>query len=142
MYKCILNVKIAKTLRGLYGKLGRILSTILHSERPKLYTILAFLSTIGLQNQVKLNMLKHTIKLLKLQQDSVPKKIYLLLKDGANKNMSYNGSQLRMEIPFGLTKQRIMDMYYQSWYSEINNSNRLITYFRYMYKHDFALKNI
>lgn len=81
----------------------------------------------------------------------IPKKIYLFLKDDANKNMTYNGSnwafqiksifesiglaiiwynQLEMDIPFSLIKQRIMDMYYQSWYSDINNSNRLRTYCR------------
>ena len=134
----ILNVKISTNLCGLYGELGRI----------------------PLKTQRKLNILKYWIKLLKLQQDSVPKKIYLLLKDDANKNMTYNGSnwafqiksilesiglafiwynQLEMDIPFSLIKQRIMDMYYQSWYSDINNSNRLITYCRY--KHDFAFEN-
>lgn len=134
----ILNVKISTHLCGLYGELGRI----------------------PLKIQRKLNILKYWIKLLKLQQDSVPKKINLLLKDDANKNLTYNGSnwafqiksilesiglafiwynQLEMDIPFSLIKQRIMDMYYQSWYSDINNSNGLITYCRY--KHDFAFEN-
>ena len=35
-------------------------------------------------------------------------------------------------------KQRILDQYYQLWYSEINNSQRLISYSRY--KHTFELE--
>ena len=37
-----------------------------------------------------------------------------------------------------IIKQRILDQYYQSWYSEINNSQRLISYSRY--KHTFQLE--
>ena len=134
----ILNVKMSTKLCGLYGELCRI----------------------PLKIQRKLNMLKYWIKLLKLQQISVPKKIYLLLEDDENKTMTYNGSnwafqiksilesielaficynQLEMDIHFSLIKQRIMDMHYKSWYSDINNSNRLITYC--IYKHDFAFEN-
>ena len=55
----ILNVKMSTNLCGLYGELGRI----------------------PLKIQRNFNILKYWIKLLKLQQDSVSKKIYLLLKD-------------------------------------------------------------
>ena len=34
-------------------------------------------------------------------------------------------------------KQRILDQYYQTWYSEINNSQRRFSYSRY--KHTFEL---
>ena len=37
---------------------------------------------------------------------------------------------------FYLIKQRIYDAYSQTWYADINNSNRLITYARY--KHEFV----
>ena len=46
--------------------------------------------------------------------------------------------QFEIEIPFNIIKQRIFDIYYQRWYSEINNSNRLMSYS--IFKHDFVLE--
>ena len=43
--------------------------------------------------------------------------------------------QEEISIPFELIKQRIFGHFQQSWYSDINNSNRLLMYARY--KHDF-----
>ena len=37
-----------------------------------------------------------------------------------------------------IIKQRKFDQYYQCWYSNINNSQRLLTYSRY--KHDFKIE--
>ena len=83
-----------------------------------------------------------------------------MLMQDANNNISYNGSnwafqiksllnklglnyiwlhQTEIDIPFELIKQRIFDNYYQSWYSEINNSSRLIMYSRY--KHEFQFES-
>ena len=42
--------------------------------------------------------------------------------------------QFDIIIPFNLIKQRILDIYKQSWYASVNNSNRLLMYSRY--KHD------
>ena len=39
-------------------------------------------------------------------------------------------------VPFTLIKQRLIDMYQQTWYASINNSNRLETYARF--KHEFC----
>ena len=47
--------------------------------------------------------------------------------------------QNRIDISFDLIKQRIFDTYKQSWYSSVNNSNRLEMYARY--KHNFELEN-
>lgn len=47
--------------------------------------------------------------------------------------------QGEIDIPLSLIKQRIFDHYYQTWYTDINNSNRLITYARY--KHEFNCEN-
>ena len=101
-------------------------------------------------------MISYWIKLLSLEDTSIPKKIYTLLKNDAENNISYNGSnwafqvkslldelgltyiwlqQTEMRIPFSLIKQRILDSFKQSWYGTINNSNRLLLYSRY--KHDF-----
>ena len=44
-----------------------------------------------------------------------------------------------IEIPFSLIKQRLFDSYYQSWYSDINNSSRLKTYS--LIKHEFIFEN-
>ena len=84
----------------------------------------------------------------------------ILYMQDANNNISYNGSnwafqiksllnelglnyiwlhQTEIDIPFELIKQRIFDNYYQSWYSEINNSSRLSMYSRY--KHEFQFES-
>ena len=48
--KDVLTSEKVQTLYNICKNLFQILSlTILHSERPKLYTILVFLSTIGLK---------------------------------------------------------------------------------------------
>ena len=47
--------------------------------------------------------------------------------------------QFDTEIPFPEIRQRIIDIYLQKWYSDINYSNRLQSYC--IYKHDFKLEN-
>ena len=80
----------------------------------------------------------------------------MLIKLDSDNNITYNGlnwdyqvkgildslglshiwiHQFEMDIPFSLIKQRIFDMYKQTWYATINNSNRLLLYA--CYKHDF-----
>ena len=44
-----------------------------------------------------------------------------------------------MTIPFSLIKQRILDLYKQSWYANINNSNRLVMYTNF--KHNFEFEH-
>ena len=46
--------------------------------------------------------------------------------------------QTELEIPFNTIKQRILDMYNQKWYSDINNSSRLNSYS--LYKHEFIFE--
>ena len=46
--------------------------------------------------------------------------------------------QAEIDIPLNLTKQRLFDVYYQTWYSDINNTNRLHTYARF--EHEFLCK--
>ena len=43
--------------------------------------------------------------------------------------------QAEIEIPFNVIKTELLDIYKQTWYTEINNSNRLSAYARF--KHDF-----
>ena len=82
-----------------------------------------------------------------------------MLKMDADNNKTYNGAnwayqiksvldsiglkniwlqQFDIIIPFNLIKQRILDIYKQSWYASVNNSNRLLMYSRY--KHDFIFE--
>ena len=130
----ILNVKKSTNLSGLYGELGR--------------------SPLNINR--KIIMIRYWIKLLKSDDNFIPKNIYLMLKMGADNNKTYNGAnwayqiksildsigltniwiqQFDIIIPFNLIKQRILDIYKQSWYASVNNSNRLLMYSRY--KHDF-----
>lgn len=134
----VLNVKKSTNLVGLYGELGRC-PLIIHR---------------------KFNMIKYWVKLLKSDELLIPKKIYIMLRNDANNNNSYNGNnwasqikslldslglsyiwthQAEIDIPVNLIKQRFFDSYYQTWYSNINNSNRLLTYARY--KHEFKIEN-
>ena len=46
--------------------------------------------------------------------------------------------QAELVIPFHSIRQRIIDTYQQSWYSEINNSSRLRSY--NIFKHNFELE--
>ena len=41
-------------------------------------------------------------------------------------------------VPFSAVKQRIIDVFQQTWYTEINNSSRLSSYCRF--KHAFILR--
>ena len=72
-----------------------------------------------------------------------------MLKNDTDLNINYNGQnwasqiklilqehdfeyvwkqQAELVIPFHSIRQRIIDTYQQSWYSEINNSSRLRSY--------------
>ena len=46
--------------------------------------------------------------------------------------------QFDMPINYNLVKQRILDIYHQTWYTEINNSRRLETYA--LFKHSFEFE--
>ena len=85
---------------------------------------------------------------------------YCMLKNDTDNGRTYNGlnwayqiksmldriglsnvwvHQFEITIPYNLIKQRISDMCKQSWYSSINNSNRLEMYSRF--KHEFNMEN-
>ena len=131
----VLNVKKSTNLAGLYGELGRVPFIV----------------------QRKFNMIKYWVKLLTNTDGSLPTKMYQMLREDADSGNSYNGNnwafhikslldslglsyvwlqQNEIEIPISLIKQRLFDFYFQSWYSDINNSNRLLTYARF--KHEFT----
>ena len=134
----ILSVRKSTNLSGLYGELGRFPLIIIRQT----------------------NMIRYWIKLLTSNDNCLPKKIYRMLKNDIDNGRTYNGlnwayqiksmldkiglsniwiQQFEISIPYNLIKQRIFDMYKQSWYSSINNSNRLEMYSRF--KHEFAMEN-
>ena len=134
----VLNVKKSTNLSGLYGELGRVPFFI----------------------QRKFNMIKYWAKLTKSTHSFLPKRIYEILREDADSGRTYNGSnwafhikkildnlglsyvwqqQGETEIPLTVIKKRMYDSYSQTWYANINNSSRLITYARY--KHEFTVEN-
>ena len=103
-------------------------------------------------------MIKYWAKLLKSTNTFLPKRIFEM--SGEDDGITYNCSnwsfhvkkimdnlglsyiwhqQGETDIPNSIIKQRLYDSYSQSWYADINNSSRLITYARY--KHEFTIEN-
>ena len=130
----VLKVKKSTNLAALYGELGRVPLVVYR----------------------KVIMIKYWIRILNHNDSSLVKKMYMLLKSDTDQNND-NGKnwvsqikhilqlhglefiwnqQFQIEIPFSIIKQRIFDMYYQKWYSEINNSSRLMSYC--IFKHEFV----
>ena len=130
----ILCIRQSTNVSGLFGELGRVPFSVLR----------------------KINMLRYWYKLLRLDDQALPKIIYHMLKDDANDGLTYIGANWAYQIksvlerhgfgyvwqsqnidtvPFNVIKQRILDNYYQRWYAEINNSSRLSSYCRF--KHTF-----
>jgi hypothetical protein len=130
----ILYVKRSTNLNALYGELGRLPMSI----------------------QRKLLMIKYWIRILTLNRQSLLFKTYLMLKQDADNNYTYSQlnwayqiknildtcglsyswhNQFNMLINYNTIKQRIIDIYCQTWYTSINNSTRLDTYC--IFKHDF-----
>ena len=133
----ILGVKKSTNLSALYGELARIPLSVYR----------------------KINMIKYWVKILQQNDSSLLKKVYVMLKNDTDSNNNYNGlnwasqiktilqqhgfeyvwrQQSNIDIPFQSIRQRIIDVYQQSWYAEINNSNRLQSYS--IFKHNFELE--
>jgi hypothetical protein len=133
----VLYVNKSTNLAGLYGELGRVPLSIIR----------------------KIHMLPYWIKILKSDNNCIIKQVYRMLRNDANSNISYNSHNWAYQIKtilenLGLSdlwinqdnsvivlpiiKQRLLDQYYQQWYSNINNSQRLLTYSRF--KHSFNLE--
>ena len=133
----ILGVKQSTNLNALYGELGRIPMFV----------------------QRKLLMIKYWIKLITSSEHSILFKTYNMLKNDIENGRSNNKSnwvfhikqileecgmfylwqnQYSMLINYDMVKQRILDIYYQTWYSEIHNSRRLETYCTF--KHTFTFE--
>ena len=133
----ILVVKKSSNLDALYGELGKI----------------------PLKLQRKLITLKYWVKLLNSDRDSILYKIYNTLKNDSDNEETYNNNnwahhikrilnecglyylwqnQSNMNVSYDIIRQRVLDMYYQSWYSGINNCRRLETYS--LFKHEFKFE--
>lgn len=134
----ILGVKKCTNLSALYGELGRYPLSVIR----------------------KIHMIRYWMKIIRLNDSSLVKQSYLLLKEDADRDNSYSGknwaSQIKsilqqhgfeyvwqlqsdIEIPFHCIKTRVFDIYKQKWYSDINNSSRLQSYC--LFKHTFETEN-
>jgi hypothetical protein len=134
----ILVVNNSTNLIGLYGELGRFPMKIVR----------------------KVNMIRYWCRIQNLNGNSAVKHIYNMIVSDLDRNITYNGSNWAFQIKtmldnLGMSdiwrnqgnqeyilnaiKQRIFDQYTQFWYSEINNSQRLLTYSRF--KHSFELES-
>ena len=102
------------------------------------------------------NTIRYWCKLLNMSDNSLQKITYLMLKNDAENNITYDSanwaSQIKSilethglgdtwysrnadSVPMSLIKQKVFNMFHQSWYTEINNSPRLSCYSRL--KHSF-----
>ena len=134
----ILGVRKSTNLIGLYGETGRLPLQIIR----------------------KIHMFRYWIKLLQLNDNTIVKQMYITLMQDADLERTYNNQNWAFQIKsllesLGLPnlwlnqehytinlsqiKQRLFDQYHQSWYSAINNSQRLLSYSRY--KHTFNLES-
>ena len=105
----------------------------------------------------KCNMIRFWLKMIKSPENSIIRIIYNMLRNDADMNVTYTGvnwahhvktllqslgfndlwiNQSEDSIKYETIIQRIYDQYYQSWYSNINNSLRL-SYYR-IFKHNFV----
>ena len=133
----IVCVRKSTNLAGLYGELGGVPLILIR----------------------KVNMLRYWLKLLRSDDQCLSKQVYNYLKHYANNNIKYHGkhwafqvktilnelglsnlwiNQETLNIAIKTIKQRKFDRYKQSWYQNINNSQRLITYCRF--KHSFEIE--
>jgi len=139
----ILKVNKSTNLAGMYGELGRY----------PLYIIR------------KLQIFRYWLKILKSSDNSITKTIYSVIFNDAQQNITYNHrnwashikntldelglsniwadqttiiNQTDQTFIYNTIKQRLLDNYKQSWYSEINNSPRLMSYCRF--KNTFELE--
>ena len=136
----ILCVKRSTNLEGLYGELGR---------HP-------------LKIQRKLTLLKYWLKIIN-SNNTLVKSVYNMMRNDVYNNNTYGGNNWAFQIKtmlseiglnnlwcyqnnltnrlnsnYNYIKQRIIDIYMQSWYAEINNSRRLDSYC--IYKQEFKME--
>ena len=133
----ILKVRKSTNLDGLYGELGR------HPMYVKR----------------QLTLVKYWLKIIDPNNNLLTKSIYNLLKSDAESNNTYAGrnwayqikellehiglasiwiqqnTHIPNEYDLKIITNRILDIYKQTWFTNINNSNRLAAY-RY-FKYDF-----
>ena len=106
----------------------------------------------------KIEAIIYWIKILKLNNNSLMERMYNVIKENANNNISYADKnwayqikkllgelglmnlQLNQDtynITFEAIQLRSLDIFKQSWYSNINNVSRLSTYSLYMNEFEF-----
>ena len=93
----------------------------------------------------QLSITKYWLKILQSHENSLLFKIYKMLKIGVDANKTYNKTNWAYHIILVLdtcelsylwiNQYNILDIFKQSWYSNIYNSNRLEKYC--LFKHEF-----
>ena len=104
----------------------------------------------------KILMIKYWIKILIQNNSSFIKKMYVNLKTDVDSNINYKGKnwvylmkcilrqhgfeyvgveQSEIDIPYNTKKQRIVEMYFQKWYSDINNLSGLVRWAKWLTFH-------
>ena len=132
----LLCVKMTTNSSALYGELGRVPLIVIR----------------------KLRMLKFWLKVLKSDESSIIRQVYEMLRCDSDNNVTYGGKNWAHQVKLVLQeiglnyfwlfqndivdhisilhiKQRLFDAFYQSWYSDINNSRKLEAYC--LFKHSF-----
>ena len=133
----LLFVRSSTNLEAIYGELGRLPMYVYR----------------------KLKMIKFWLKLLQQKETSLLFKTYYMLKTDVENGLTYDQNnwayhikiildqaglsylwqnQFNMLLNYNTIKQRIIDIYQQTWYSAINNSLRLKTYC--LFKHNFSFE--
>ena len=133
----VLQVKTSTNLDCLYGELGRLPMSVMR----------------------KIIMIRYWIKIITSSHTSLLYRVYSMLMTDVENNDTYNGTnwahqikcildnigmsniwinQAGSNIIFTNIKLRIIEIYKQTWYSNINNSPRLETYS--LFKHDFTIE--
>ena len=135
--KRILNVKPSTNISALYGELGRFPLAVIRN----------------------ISMIRYWTKVINLDETSLVKKVYFMLKCDSDSDRNYGGrnwasqiktilqnhgllnvwlDQAHIQIPFAMIKQRILDNYFQSWHDSISSSPKLQTYTTF--KHTLELE--
>ena len=133
----ILYVRQSTNLSCLYGELGRVPLNVIR----------------------KINMIRYWFKIVNDHENCLTNMIYRMLRSDADKNVNYGGTNWASQIkdilqshgfsnlwltqdvngvPFSAVKQRIIDVFQQTWYTEINNSSRLTCSSYCRFKHAFT----
>ena len=146
----------APEIESILSKICRILLCVKRSTN--LDAMYGELGCLPMYIRRQLSMTKYWLKILQSHENSLLFKTYKMLKIDVDANKTYNKinwayhiklllcglsylwiNQFNIRIHFNTITSRILDIFKQSWYSNINNSNRLETHC--LFKHEFIFES-